>query len=316
MKHIKRTLSVLITLAMLICLIPAGLVSATMKNKLLKDYNYNFQQDGDTYLITNEEDWEALAAAVMEGYLCEDETFRQTADISVSTPMGGLYNNRDRRYFCGHYNGDGYTLTVTLDANDDPFVNNNGGKSASSYCSPFPYVGNATIENLRVEGTITSTKKYSAGLIGSTLGNCTISHISVGVTIYSNRDSDSVHDGTHGGIIAIAEYKYLAEDASKNYVKEVENKTGLHVYVENCTFDGSFIDTGNQHTTGCGGIVGYAKANVHLTDCVFNPSRLDFSSGNNASTFSRLASGTATYDDCYYTDSLGSVPNSDEVVKV
>lgn len=296
MKHTHKVLSVLLTLAMLICLVPAGVIAAEGNTATIGDDTYEFAVDADgNYLIQSEADWNALSDAVRANELCQGLTFKQTADLSVNRPIGGWKDNQ-KKFFCGTYDGGNHTLTVTLKWNDADFRDN-----ASNYCCPFPYVSGVTIKNLRVEGTITTEKKFASGLLGQLLDGGTVSNVEVAVTLTSQINGD----GTHGGVIAVVDSKKMVDD-SNGYVKESDsaNYRDLVTNITNVTFCGSLL---GDKTHSCGGFVGYAKSVVNFKECVFNPVEVDLkvNQGNGPSfTYARDAGGTETYEDCIYTAHL------------
>ena len=321
MKHIKKTMSVLLSLVIMLCLLPAGLVSAN-GTETIGDYTFETDDQG-RLIIGSEEDWNKLSDCVRAKNTCEGYTFIQTADISVSRPVGGWVatdSKNQKRYFSGSYDGGNHTLTVNYDAANRTYFNNNVEKGGrlSNYCSPFPYAGavsgGVTFSNLKVEGTITIGKKhkYAAGLIGAFFNGGTIDNVEVGVTI----DSATSGDGTHGGIISIVESNILQNDTANNYVKENGEKKTFETTVSNCTFNGKLL---GSTTINCGGFIGYAKSVIHFDNCLFDPQELTIGTSGGA-TFTRFAnadsSNNTTYDDCYYTDKLGSVSSNEEVVKV
>lgn len=288
MKHMKNTFSVLLAFVMILCLLPAGLVMAENEaaTATLGDYTFEVDSDGN-YLIQSEEDWNNLSEAVRADNTCQGLTFLQTEDISVTRPIGGWKNNA-KKYFCGTYDGGNHTLTVTLSSKSSYFKDNN-----SNYCSPFPYTQNATVRNLRVEGTITTAKKYAAGLIGAVEGNGTISNVTVAVTLSSSMSGD----GTDGGVVAIVE----------------SNSTCT---ITGVTFCGSLLSTGNEPTIGCGGFVAFNKHRTYFDSCVFAPQEVTFGDGAGTNlvcdTLARSGSSKAkaTYENCYYTETLGTVAQS------
>ena len=88
--------------------------------------------------------------------------------------------------FNGIFDGGGHTLTLDYSATAD-------------YAAPFRFVDGATIRNLTVAGTITTSKKFAAGLVGQAAGIVTIDHCRSRVTI----NSSIAGDGTHGGLLGI-----------------------------------------------------------------------------------------------------------------
>lgn len=294
MKHTHKVLSVLLTLVMLICLVPAGILSADATTEE-EYFDALFAKEGEVYLIQSEADWNALSDAVLANHLCQGLTFKQTANISVTRPIGGWQS--EKKFFCGTYDGGNHTLTVTLTSDNAVFKNN-----SKKYCCPFPYVSGVTIKNLRVEGTVTTEGKFASGLLGQLLDGGTISNVEVAVTI----DSKVNGDGTHGGVIAVVDSKTMETNPSNGYVKESDS-ADHHDFVTNITnvtFSGSLL---GHNTYACGGFVGYAKSVVNFKQCVFNPEEvtLKVNHGNTPSfTYARDAGGTETYEGCIYTAHL------------
>lgn len=294
MKHTQKALSVLLTFVMLICLIPAGILAAEGNTATIGNDSYEFTVDADgNYLIQSEADWNALADAVIANELCQDLTFKQTADLSVTRPIGG-YRNGQKKFFCGTYDGGNHTLTVSLNSSDADFKNNQG-----KYCCPFPYVSGVTIRNLRVDGSVTTSGKLASGLLGQLLDGGTISDVEVAVTLTSTTNGD----GTHGGVVACIESKILESDGS-GYVREPSDDShhDLVTNITNVTFSGSLL---GDKTHSCGGFVGFAKAHVNFKACAFAPENVDLKTQDNKCfTFARLNNATETCEDCVYTDHL------------
>lgn len=294
MKHTKKALSVLLTFVMLICLIPAGILAAEGNTATIGNDSYEFTVDAEgNYLIQSEADWNALADAVIANELCQGLTFKQTADLSVTRPIGG-YRNGQKKFFCGTYDGGNHTLTVSLNSSDADFKNNQG-----KYCCPFPYVSGVTIRNLRVDGSVTTSGKLASGLLGQLLDGGTISDVEVAVTLTSTTNGD----GTHGGVVACIESKILESDGS-GYVREPSDDShhDLVTNITNVTFSGSLL---GDKTHSCGGFVGFAKAHVNFKACAFAPENVDLKTQDNKCfTFARLNNATETCEDCVYTDHL------------
>ena len=294
MKHTQKALSVLLTFVMLICLIPAGILAAEGNTATIGNDSYEFTVDAEgNYLIQSEADWYALSDAVRANELCQGLTFKQTADLSVTRPIGGWKDNQ-KKFFCGTYDGGNHTLTVTLKWNDADFRNHD-----SNYCCPFPYVSGVTIKNLRVEGTVTTEKKFGSGLLGQLLDGGNISNVEVAVTIISQKNGD----GTHGGVVACIDSKILESDGS-GYVREPSDDShhDLVTNITNVTFCGSLL---GDKTHSCGGFVGFAKSHVNFKSCAFAPENVDLKTQDNKCfTFARLNNATETCEDCVYTDHL------------
>ncbi|MCR5057249.1 MAG: hypothetical protein K6A81_01345 [Clostridiales bacterium] len=297
MKHMKKALSVLLTLVMLICLIPAGILAAEGNTATIGNDSYEFTVDADgNYLIQSEADWNALSDAVCANELCQGLTFKQTADLSVTRPIGKADSKNAKKFFCGTYDGGNHTLTVSLNSSDAAFKNNEG-----KYCCPFPYVSGVTIRNLRVDGSVTTSGKLASGLLGQLLDGGTISDVEIAVTI----NSQTKGDGTHGGVVACIESKILESDGS-GYVSEPSDDShhDLVTNITNVTFSGSLL---GDKTHSCGGFVGYAKTVVNFNSCVFDPEEVTLkvnNGGHPCYTYARDGGGTETYENCVYTSHL------------
>ena len=297
MKHTQKALSVLLTFVMLICLIPAGILAAEGNTATIGNDSYEFTVDAEgNYLIQSESDWNALSDAVCANELCQGLTFKQTADLSVTRPIGKADSTTAKKFFCGTYDGGNHTLTVSLNSNDAAFKNNQG-----KYCCPFPYVSGVTIKNLRVEGTITTQKKFASGLLGHLLDGGNMSDVEVAVTINSSTNND----GSHGGVIGCIESKILESDGS-GYVREPSDDShhDLVTNITNVTFCGSLL---GDKTYSCGGFVGYAKTVVNFNSCVFDPEEVTLkvnNGGHPSFTYTRDGGGTETYENCVYTSHL------------
>lgn len=147
---------------------------------------------GDPYLIASPADWNTLATSTDE---YSNTYFKLTADITVTTMR--------TKTFKGTFDGGGHTLTFNYTATGDN-------------AAPFAKITGATIKNLRVAGTITTSKQFAAGIVaisnGGSIENCRSS-----VTI----DSSTSGDGTHGGLVA-------------------DSYTGT-LNITNCLFDGKLL---------------------------------------------------------------------------
>ena len=171
-------------------------------------------------------------------------------------------------WFSGEFDGNGHTLEIAFPDND--YENN----------APFPNISGATITNLAVKGTIETSHKYAAGLVGhanSTPVNY-LKNILVDVQIISTLEGD----GTHGTIIGVPNGE---------------------TYLTNCISVGG-ISTPTGTTDMCGGLVGYAGAATHLRNCAFlGTFDVAFNITYDSDIISRN-SGNCTFDNVYYLPDL------------
>ena len=214
----------------------------------------------DPYLISSAADWTWFASAVSDGMTYEDQTLKLTANINGITTMAGTSDHR----FKGTFMGDGHTLTVNYTATGEN-------------CAPFLYIEGATINTLKVAGTISTGYKCAAGIVAHSYGDCTIQNCWSNVAITSTVSGD----GTHAGLVAVH------EDGS--------------LRITNCLFDGSIT---GSNTTNCGGFVGWRNATLTFTNC-FQNGTLSLKQTSGSATFNR--NGGATLTNSYYKTAYGDV---------
>ena len=106
--------------------------------------------DYGVFPIKNETDWNTFVKMVEDAKNEYWVDARLESSFSVSSYAGG----GNAACYRGTFDGNGHTLTVNINRSD--------GAAAA----PFAYVGDATIKNLRVAGTVNSNGNHAAGLIG------------------------------------------------------------------------------------------------------------------------------------------------------
>ena len=215
---------------------------------------------GNTYTINTVAGWNQfcdLLANNDKGYFT-GKTVKLGHDLSVSSMAG----SKDHE-FTGTFNGQGNKLTVDYTTSTDN-------------AAPFRYVDGGTIENLIVEGTITTSAKFAAGFIADQYGAVTIRNCRSSVTINSSIEGD----GTHGG-----------------FVGQTHNTDGHSISIEGCVFDGKLL---GDKTTKCGGFIGWRKNAATIRNSLFAPTEVTVLNTESA-TFAR--NKVDTYN-CYYTNYL------------
>ncbi|MBR1713281.1 MAG: hypothetical protein IJ722_07745 [Alloprevotella sp.] len=219
------------------------------------------------FVLKNAADWEELAKLVaadkeVDVYMMND------IDLAGSQTMLGSSEHP----FQGTFNGCGHTLTVNYNASE-------------RYCAPFRYTRDAAIGNLAVKGSITSSQKFAAGVVGTvTGGSVKIQSCQVSATITSTLSGDA----TNGGFVAHVGYASL--------------------YVTDCLFDGTMKGAINN-----GGIIGWVEASTgnetKLTRVTFEPKEL--SDGTGCQTFARHRAGAKlSLTDCYFTRKYGELEST------
>ena len=219
------------------------------------------------YQIKTAADWTQMATKLAEGEDYSGKYVKLSSDISV-TVMAGTKEHP----FSGTFLGNGKKLTF--------MAGSSGSLFSEEYCAPFRYVNNATIQDLVVDGSIHTAKKFASGLAGHTTGTTTIKNCHVGTVVYSSVSGD----GTHGGFVA-----YPDGD----------------VTITGSAYTGRLLT--NNATHSCGGFVGWHNAKtIAVTHSLYAPSS-SIPSGwtaiANGATFVR---GGNAGSNCYYTEALGA----------
>ena len=143
----------------------------------------NFLEQTEDYFfpIRNAGDWHKFAVMINEALNTKDINARLYADIETGEHVGV----DPGAYYRGVFDGNGHTVTFTKTGWTD------------QYMALFRYVGNATIKNLHVAGTVNTTGQYAGGLIAYILNdnNVTIENCRSSMTIKST-------NFTNGGFIS------------------------------------------------------------------------------------------------------------------
>ena len=197
------------------------------------------------YQINSTSDWETLCTDVNNGTTYSGKYFELTNNISVTSSLGSNSSGNNYKTFNGTFDGAGNTLTVSY--------------SGSGDCvAPFTCISGATIKNLHITGSISTTGMRPASIASFVVENSTIQNCWSEVAISSSHNSDI--DG--GGFVA----------------RVNENKS---LTLTGCAFTGS-ITYSNANGYEGGGMVGYTQngATATLTDCLFAPSAISITKYN------------------------------------
>ena len=197
----------------------------------------NFAEQVTSYYfpIRNADDWKEFRNRVQVAAGRYDVNARVYADFST----GECISWESSYAYRGVFDGNGHTITFNL------------ADTGQEIMAPFRYVGNATIRNLRTAGTINTSARYAAGLIGRTKEGAT-------VNIESCRSSVTLKSSVNGeGLLA----GFIAR------------QSGSNVVVRNCKFDGSF--EGNNATNNRGFVAWVARgSNLIINNSVFSPDHI------------------------------------------
>ncbi len=232
--------------------------------------------DATEYLILSATEWDHFCDALEDNDTWNrfiGKTVKLGADITVTRMAGSSTHD-----FMGTFDGQGHTLTLAFGTAESPV--------SEEYAAPFRNVENGcVIENLHVDGTITTANKFAAGIVAQQYGAVTIRNCRSSVTIQSSVEGD----GTHGGLVGIK-----------------GNSNNANLTIEGCTFDGKIVSTGTTATTLCGGFVGWRSnsGSLTITNSLYAPTA-DNNAVSSGATFAR--NWTMPDDaNCYYTETMGT----------
>jgi len=221
------------------------------------------------YQIGSAQDWTEFCTLHNEG---SDQTLNAvlTADVTVEgNAMIGI--NGSGKPYRGQFDGQGHTLTVSYTLNEERVA-------------PFRRINGATIKNLIVRGTINTSSKLAAGLVGglwqsgTTIQNC-VSYVVI--------TDDNTGDATHGGICG-----------------SFEDVNGANT-IENCAF---FGEINAPYREGCGGIVGWTNNNANnnwIRNCLV-AANLNIKKDSNNDVICR---NNGNVENCYYIGDITGLKN-------
>ena len=228
--------------------------------------------EAEPYIINNADDWNSFADDInaginAEAYYMLSDDFENAGSPVTESHMAG---NTESRQFKGKFNGNGRTLTVNI-------------STSEKYAAPFRHVSNAAIQNLTVEGSITSSEMHAGGFIahvnsGSILIENCVSKVTVTGTISG--------DGTHAGFIGLSE-------------------SGTSVEFLDCLFCGKLL---GSNTNSSSGFLGWKRGTSTYVNCLFAPEEVTMSASRSA-VFNR--NGVNSITNCYYTKVFGEVQGTD-----
>jgi len=184
--------------------------------------------------IRNASDWHKFAVMINEAKNTKDINARLFADIEVSEHVGVTPG----AYYRGVFDGNGHTVTF-----------NKSGVTIDNMAL-FRYVGNATIKDLRTAGTVSTSNKIEAGLIGQVIegSSVNIDNCRSSVTLKSSVNGDACMGGLVGFV-----------------------NSNANVMFRNCRFDGSFEGANSSCN---GGFVGWSSGSVTIDNCLFAPTTI------------------------------------------
>ncbi len=216
-----------------------------------------------TMLIKDLNEWKVFAHLVNDEGMTNLNA-KLEADVNLGSEIN-MVGNVSSKDYSGTFDGQNHTLTLNWNANTNDIA-------------PFRRVKNATIKNLRTEGTIKSSSYFLGGLIDeATGGSNTVANCVSAVNITSSYASDRCGAG---GLIS---YIY----------------TNTQVTITDCLVKGAINATGAGRT-GMGGFVCYQYGTCTLNTCLYA------GTNNGSNEYSYTFAPNATLNNCYYLNACGS----------
>lgn len=280
----KRLLALLLVLTMVFSLMPAALAADTVDVAALPEYAADADiSTGAAYKISTEESLRAFAAAVKADdgngtYAHAGVTLYLAGDIALTgtwTPVGSTATYVGD-FFAGTFDGCGHTISGL----------NVQGQGL------FAAINQATIRNLNVSGTVSSTVNYVGGIVGKVQAG-TIENCSFSGSVSSSKSKANV-GGIAGGLysanVTISGCANTA-DVTGGYAGGILGFWKKAATIQNCYNTGSI--TGSDKA---GGIVGQLSSGT-IENC--------YSIGDIGGKASQkggiFAFSSATVKNCYYT---------------
>ena len=209
-----------------------------------------------TMLIKDLNEWKVFAHLVNDEGMTNLNA-KLEADVNLGSEIN-MVGNVSSKDYSGTFDGQNHTLTLNWNANTNDIA-------------PFRRVKNATIKNLRTEGTIKSSSYFLGGLIDeATGGSNTVANCVSAVNITSSYASDRCGAG---GLIS---YIY----------------TNTQVTITDCLVKGS-INASGAGRKGMGGFVYSQNGTCTFNNCLYLGT-------NNAIAGSNTFTYNATINNCYY----------------
>ena len=224
------------------------------------------------YQLGSEADWKEFVTLVKNGTtsanakLTANITLPTNATNFAATYMIGTSTNK----YAGTFDGAGYTVTY-----------NKSSLSEATH-GLFRYTNGATIKNLNVVGSLTSSGQYLGSIVGQALGDLTIDNCSSSMTITSTYSSG---DACISGMVGVCG----------------DNSTSGTITITNCLFTGKL-----EAPKGISGIVGYSRSNVTVA-CSYclNAGTITYTTDSSIRNIAR-GSTTPTLTECYYVTKAAS----------
>ncbi|EGC86080.1 hypothetical protein HMPREF9303_2521 [Prevotella denticola CRIS 18C-A] len=223
------------------------------------------RDDSGRMLIKDANEWKLFCKLVNDKGMTGLNA-RLEADINLGSDIAMV--GTTSHLYAGTFDGQNHTLKF----------NWNGG--SDSDIAPFKKVSNATIKNLRTEGTIKSNSYYLSGLVGDAYGTVNISNCASNVNITSSHT---------GGICdAAGMISYIDSNAK--------------VAITDCLVEGNITAMTDEGKKRMSGFVFYQYGTCTLTNCLY----IGENNADNTNGDSNTFANNATVTNCYYLNTCGT----------
>ena len=213
--------------------------------------------ENNDFEIATKEDWKKFCGLVKKGQ--QNLNAKMTKDVDLGTEI--IMAGEENLEYSGTFDGQGHTLKFDWD----------GGYVG--WISPFLYVKDVTIRNLRTKGKITAGRFGFSGLICKAYGNNTISSCISDVDINGAADL--------AGMV-----KAVGDNSSVTF--------------NDCVVKGRLNATNENGIQDMGGFVYYQSDNA---TCIFNSCL--YLGTNNAAGWAKTFAPNPTLNNCYYLNLCG-----------
>lgn len=226
------------------------------------------------FVINSNQDW---------GYFClYVNTINNGVNVllaaDITTPVTEMVGTENRPY-SGTFDGGGHKITVNYEGITDRFV------------APFKVTNGATIKNLTVDGNISTSERFAAGIIARNK--------------YENAFLEK----------CVSKVNIVSESGGSCYYAGLVANTYANIDIIDCAFTGSITQSKNctESTFECAGLVGSADKSIFINNCLLTAT---FGiSDEKSNTFVPSSSNDIIVRNSYYLNALGEVPSGATQIK-
>lgn len=262
-------------------------------------FEYGRNSEFAPRIIASQADWNAFAAEVRSsnvGYSGHVKLATNAVQVNYNNLAGDINATLDAngaivgKHFAGTFDGDGYYITVNIDAT---------GQSKNDEIGLFPHAANATFQNLTIKGSITTVGDDVGAFVGIARGDLIFENCTNEANITSTKAGDN-NLGAHniGGLVGTSNVYNIAFidcvntgniTASNGNVAASANdstygvggiigqgaSTSKVIVLDSCRNSGNITAVKNV-----GGMIGFAYTKTIVTNCG-NSGTITATNGNN-----------------------------------